>query len=371
MAGMPAGGRARSTRTILRRVHLWLGLSLGLLFVVTGITGSLLAFYAEIDDALVPALRAVPAGSRPASWQAVYDALRRDHPERRGAWRIEVTPGGGPIPVRYYRPVETAGQDFAPLMLWLDPRDLRTIRAGFWGAYPTTWIYALHWRLLSGRTGEVVMAIAGVAMVALLLTGLFAWWPRPGQWRRGLHVKRAAAPIRRLYDWHKLLGVGGVVVLLVVTVTGALLELPDQVRPAVARVSPLFAMPRLAAATTGPALPLDRLVAVAERRFPDAALAWIETPGDPRGVVRVNLARPGEPSRRFPRTNVWLDPWSGAILAVRDGGRESAGDMVLDWLHPIHGGEAFGLVGRIVVLLSGLVVAALGVTGWWRWVRRR
>jgi uncharacterized iron-regulated membrane protein len=84
----------------VRRVHRWLGVTLGLLFLVTGLTGSALVFYNEIDQALVPALRAVPAGARPPSWQAVLDGLRRDHPTRTGAWRIGVTPDGGPIPVR-------------------------------------------------------------------------------------------------------------------------------------------------------------------------------------------------------------------------------------------------------------------------------
>ena len=356
-------------RIVARRVHLWLGLSLGLLFVVSGLTGSILAFYPELDRALVPALRAVPAGSRPPSWQTVLDALHRDHPDRPGAWRIEVTPTGGPVPVRYYRPVETADRAFAPLMLWLDPRDLRTVRAGFWGDYPTSWIYALHWQLLAGRTGEVAMGIAGVALVLLLLTGLVAWWPRPGQWRRALHLKRAAAPVRRLYDLHKLVGLAGVPVLLVVVVTGVLLEFSDQVRPA---LGPLFSMPALAThPRAGPPLPLDRLVARAKRRFPDATLAWIETPAAPDGTVRINLARPAEPSRRFPRTNVWLDPWTGAILAVRDGQGERGGDILLNWLHPLHGGEALGLAGRLMVLLSGLGATALAMTGWWRWAIRR
>lgn len=358
-----------SPRILARRLHLWLGLSLGLLFVVSGITGSILAFYPELDRALVPALRSVPADSRPRSWQAVLDALHRDHPHRPGAWRIEVTPEGGPIPVRYYRPVETAPRAFAPLMLWLDPRDLRTVRAGFWGEYPTSWIYALHWQLLGGTMGEVVMGIAGIALALLLVTGLVAWWPRPGQWRRALHLKRGAAPIRRLYDLHKLVGLASAPVLLVVVVTGVLLEFPDQLRPA---LGPLFRAPALVTRPhPGPPLPLDRLVARARARFPDAVLAWIETPAAPDGTVRINLARPAEPSRRFPRTNVWLDPWTGAILAVRDGAHERPGDVLLDWLHPLHGGEAFGLTGRLLVLLSGLAATALALTGWWRWAIRR
>lgn len=360
-----------SLRVLVRRVHLWLGLTIGALFAFAGLTGSLLVFYPEIDAALSPALRAVPAGARPASWQAVVDTLHRQHPGRTGAWRIEVTPEGGAIPVRYYKPRETADRDFAPLLVWVDPVRETTIRTGFWGDTVFTWIYDLHYRLLLDKPGGVAMGIFGIAMLALIASGLWAWWPRPGGWRRGLHFKREAAPVRRLYDWHKLTGVGTLVLLLVVTGTGVLLDLPDQVRPLLRQLSPLFTPPALTVKPTGTLLPIDTLVARAEQRFPDGSLAWIETPANATAPIRINLARPGEPSRRFPRTNVWLDPFSGRILAVRDGRAESGGDVLLNWLHPLHGGEAFGLTGRLLALVAGLAPIALFVTGLLRWRRRR
>jgi uncharacterized iron-regulated membrane protein len=367
-----ATGRPRSGRVILRRIHLWLGLSLGLVFALAGLTGSALVFYPEIDNALVPALRAVPAHARPPSWQAVHDRLRHDHPTRTGAWGIEVTPGGGPIPVRYYTPVETKGRAFAPLMLWLDPRDLSAVRAGFWGEYPTTWLDALHWQLLSGKTGEIVMGLSGFGMLAMLVTGLAVWWPRVGQWRRGLHWKPRAATVRRLYDVHKLVGVASFVVLIVVTATGVMLELPDQVRPAIGRLSPLFVAPKPnVQPRSGLSLSLDSLAERGQSLFPHSELAWIETPASSTSAVRINLWQPGEPSRRFPRTNVWLDPFTGTVLAIRDGRRESAGDVALNWLHPLHGGEALGMSGRLLVLLSGVAAVTLAATGWWRWFARR
>lgn len=360
-------------RVVVRRVHLWLGLSVGLLFAVTGLTGSVLVFYPAIDGALHPGLARAADGGRPASWQAVYDALRRDHPGREGAWRIEVTPGGGAIPIRYYTPVETRDRDFAPLMLWLDPVDLRAVRRGFWGDYWTTWIYDLHYRLLLERPGAIAMGIAGIVMLAMLVSGLWAWWPRTGGWGRSLAWKRGASPSRRLYDVHKWTGIGGALVLIVVTVTGVMLDLPDQVRPIVARTSPLFATPPLASVPrAGGMLPLDALVRRAMAVLPGGELAWIETPAGRRGVVRVNLRIPGEPSRRFPRSNVWLDPYDGRVLAVRDERRDSGGDTLLTWLHPLHDGEAFGLIGRWLVFVSGLLPAILFVTGVWRWrVRAR
>jgi len=44
---------------------------------------------------------------------------------------------------------------------------------------------------------------------------------------------------------------------------------------------------------------------------------------------------------------------------------------VLNWLHPLHGGEALGLTGRILAFVAGLVPIALFVTGVFRWQRRR
>ncbi|MGA1797353.1 PepSY-associated TM helix domain-containing protein [Sphingomonas sp. 4RDLI-65] len=359
-----------STRVIVRRVHLWLGLTIGALFAVAGLTGSLLVFYPAIDAALSPALRAVPTEARPVSWQAVVDTLHREHPTRTGAWRIEVAPDGGAIPVRYYRPKETADRDFAPLLLWIDPVRLTTIRTGFWGDTLVTWIYDLHYRLLLEKPGGIAMGIAGIVMLVLILSGVWAWWPRPGGWWRALRFKRGAVPIRRLYDWHKLGGLAGLLLLLVVTATGVLLDLPDQTRPLIARISPLYRLPVATIRPDARALPVDRLIAIARRRFPDGALAWIETPASATAPVRINLARPGEPSRRFPRTNVWLDPYTGGIVAVRDGRAETGGDTLLNWLHPLHDGEAFGLAGRLLAFTAGLIPILLFVTGLLRWRRK-
>mgnify|MGYP002628104695 CR=1 FL=1 len=216
-----------------------------------------------------------------------------------------MTDEGGPIPVRYHDPAETRGELFAPLMLWLDPHHYRTIRSAFWGEYPTTWIYKLHWQLLAGQTGATVMGLAGIAMLVLLASGLVAWWPRRGFVRAALRWKRDAAPVRRLYDVHKVTALVSVIVLFAVIPTGVMLAFPQVTRPALERVSPLFAPPPIKVVPAiGRPLSLDDLVSRAQARFPDGRLAWIETAGSPVDPVRIALARPGEPSRRFPRTTV-------------------------------------------------------------------
>jgi uncharacterized iron-regulated membrane protein len=69
------------------------------------------------------------------------------------------------------------------------------------------------------------------------------------------------------------------------------------------------------------------------------------------------MRQTGEPNQRFPRTNVWIDAVTGDILASRDPQQNSAGDTLMDWLHPVYNGETFGLPGRIIAFACGLLPA--------------
>jgi uncharacterized iron-regulated membrane protein len=77
-------------RRIALRLHRWLGLGLGGVFVLLGLTGSFLAFYTEIDELLEPALLQPGPPPQVKTWQSVLEALQRAHPQRDRGWRIEL-----------------------------------------------------------------------------------------------------------------------------------------------------------------------------------------------------------------------------------------------------------------------------------------
>jgi uncharacterized iron-regulated membrane protein len=68
---------------------------------------------------------------------------------------------------------------------------------------------------------------------------------------------------------------------------------------------------------------------------------------------------------------VWVDQYRGDILHVRNPRMMRAGDKFLLWQFPLHNGEAFGLGGRLIILLSGLSLPGLYVTGLFIWWRKR
>lgn len=371
MPGLPAN-RWRHTWLVL---HRWLGLALGSLFALLGVTGSLLVFYAELDALLNPALRWQPSDGAVQRYEPVLRALQAAHPQRGGSWRIELPPQGqGMVTARYLRPAETEGQAFAPLLATVHPTTLELRANRFWGRFAMTWLYDLHYTLLAGDQGRWVVGGLGAALSASLATGLWLWWPSSAQAAAAWRFKRGAGRPRQVYDLHRLAGMYPLLLSMLLALTGVVLAWPEVIEPAIARVSlPLtVAPPRATPAAPGQAfIGIDAALQRAHERFPEGVPRWVDTPEATSGTYRIRLQQPGEPSERFPRTLVWIDAWRGEVLAVRDARLHGAGDTLLAWVHPLHNGEAFGLTGRILACAAGLVPLLLMVTGVLRWLDRR
>ena len=362
-------------RKLWLQVHLYLGLTIGLFFVLAGLTGSALAFYIEIDEWLHPELTLTEDSiQRPAlSYEAIFSALKEAHPERAKSWRLELPDNQyRMITARYYKPDETAHLAFAPLQVWVNQYTGDVVKSRFWGQYLMTWVYDLHYSLLSDITGRYVIAFLGLFVLVSLFTGIYLWWPTKKNVKNAFTFKSSASIDRKVYDTHKLSGVYGSLLLIVIVGTGAMLNLPE-FKSAVHALSPAF-KPELTKPivdTKTQRISLDEAVGIAKLHFPSASVKWIVTPNDEMGNYRINLRQQGEPSVRFPKTNVWVNQYSGEVLAMRDVSVDSAGDTFLRWLHPLHSGEAFGLTGRIIVLLSGLLPMILFYTGLLRWLQKR
>jgi uncharacterized iron-regulated membrane protein len=366
-------------RAVTARLHRWAGLLLGPLFVLLGLTGSLLVFYVGLDERIEPALAqalarpGVPAADAP--WQPVWEALQRAHPQRQGGWRIEIGPQPTEplVTARYLKPAETEGAFFAPLITTVDRRDLSIVADRFWGRTVMTWIYDLHFTLLMGEAGLWVVGTAGLLLALTLLGGLLLWWPRRGQAAAALRVKTGAGAMRRWHDLHKLAGLAGGGVLLVLALTGAALAVPAWVEPLVLGLGTQGPPPRVMVEREPgrPLLGLDQALAIARQALPGAVPRWVDTPSATRAVWGVRLAQAHEPSRRFPRTRVWIDAHTGEVLAVHAADGQRAGDVLEAWLHPLHNGEAFGLAGRLIVVLAGAFPLLMALSGALRWWHRR
>ena len=375
-SGRGAGMARQRIRRMVLTLHLTLGLVVGGLLALTALTGSLLVFYVDIDRMLTPEL-VVPAGQRdgrmdPVPLDRVVQALREAHPQRAGGWRLELPHGPDhPIMARYMKPEETAGKSFAPLMVAVNPYSGEVLSSRFWGRTAMTWTYDLHYLLLAGDSGRMVLTLGGIASLLILASGVYLWWPAAGKWGRALLPRIRSGFVRQVFDIHVLAGVYGLVVLLPLIVTGVVMEQPDWLKPMVERLSPLTPAPAVAAAKAGTQVGADAALAAALSRFPQAEPRWVEVPAQAGGAYHIRLFQAGEPGWRFPKTSVWVDGGDGTILDLRDPTRWTLGDAFFGWQHPLHNGECFGLCCRILVAVGGLLPALLLVTGVLRWRQKK
>ena len=359
--------RRSTARLLVRRLHLWLGLGIGALFAIVGLTGSTLVFYTAIDAALHPVVRGEAPSQTSPAWDRALGTGRARWHDAHGKWTFEVTGdltgNGGAIPARYY---PAPGHHADRLMVWFSSDGGRIVRAEAWGGYLMSWLYQLHMQLLAGDIGGQVVGWSGIAMLLLLVSGLASWWPR-GSWRKALAFKRQAAPIRRLRDVHKLTGLWSVALLVVLTATGILLALPA-VTQALLRPAPLPApVSRDAAAGR---ITIVQAFAAARRTFPDGRIVFVDVPTPRAAPIRVRLQLPGDPHPRFASSYVWIDQRSGRVLAVRDVRRAGSGAAAASWVRTLHDGTVGGLATRVLAVLLGMVPSLLLATGLLHWRRR-
>lgn len=367
-------------RRALSLLHRWVALAAGLLLALLGLTGSLMVWQAELDAALNPAWfgRAATCMATSNPVADTLAVLARAAPGAKPAIVLAPARPGGAHQV-WERRDPTSGLRREH---FIDPacgRYLGSRLRGAWlldRAHAVPLLYELHSKLLAGETGHIVVGCGALVLLGLALSGVWLAWPARhtrDAWRRVLTIKTGASPQRLWFDVHRAVGLWLTPLCLLLTVTGAMLVFDNTARAVVAAVLPVERLPRLSrdAPESQPRTraSLDDLVAIATAQFAHATWSRLTLPTGPDGVAEVRLLQAGEPRVDTGNTRVRLSA-SGHVIAVHDSLHAGAGSTLLDWVFPLHSGEALGLAARVLWSAFGLVPALLLASGLWLWWRR-
>lgn len=353
-------------RRALVQVHLWLGLVVGLVWALQGLTGAMLVFHRDVDRWTGPA---VAAGPMVSADRIVAQAERRTG---RPVEMIAIADGRGDLLNVHYR------VDGRPRQLLVaaatgeavGDRDYDPARPG--GGATGRWLYLLHESLLLHDRGETLIGISGTLLFTALLSGLWIGWPRRRQWRFAFAPRHWRTTRIRLYGWHRMLGLlAGA--LLVVTVPGGIwMIFTAELRPAVARIVPheLAYQPR-PVDRLGPVVAPQAALDSARARFPDAAFVRLVLPTPRAPVYTIRLRQPDEIRTWSGVTMVTVDAATGRTLHVYDPTLAPASNRLADAAFSIHSMEIGGLFGRVLLMLAGLALPTLYATGVWAWLKKR
>ena len=232
-------------------------------------------------------------------------------------------------------------------------------------------IYRLHSTILAGDTGKGLLG--GLALLSLvsICSGLVLWWPLI---RKGIRIGIGIRSRMVVYDLHKSLGGLFSPILLLVVVTGVYLTLPKLVKPLINAFSKETKLPtKVKSKLREPgmqAIGPDAAAQVAQNTMPGCRLMSIELPQKADDAYRVFVRQSGEVGQLRGVGRVWVDQYQGDCLATRDWRTFTLADTYFRVQLALHSGDAFGLLGRWLFCLAGLVPSALYVTGFIMWRRR-
>lgn len=355
-AARARAGRLRAAGVLL---HRWLGLLVGAVFLLVGCTGSVVTFGPELLAWQHPQL-AAPA---PQAWEAhradVLSRLTGEHPP--GHVELVRFPGGALGAYEVYLADESQEYRHAVTGEVLHTRPA-------WG----DWLMIsreLHTHLGGGETGELVLGWLGVAMLVLIFTGLWLWWPHRGRWKMTLRYPdtRLAGPL--LYWWHKTGGAVTLVLLAFVTLTGTAMVFHGAAQAVL--TAAFGGTPRALPldVSAGPAVDWAAVTASLEVTLPEGRTVFLYPPATAADAV---VARKKMPEELHPngRSFIVLDG-QGRVAFHEDASVAAAGLRFTNAIYPLHSGRTGHAWWQWTVALLGLLPMALFVTGFVVWRLRR
>lgn len=356
-------------RTLWLKIHLVLGLTIGLLFAFAGLTGSLIVFDHALDERLNAGMMLTRNQGERKSLQEIVSAAEASSfaPGRASTIAWPRVPDGVFTVSFRQKGEQTANKT---IEVFVDPVSTKILGQRERGTGLIATIYSLHSTLLAGKTGMTIMGILAFLVLVSIATGVLLWWPLL---KAGFRVAFLIRPDKWNFDLHKTTGILLTPVLFLIAFTGTHLALPGTIRPIVTSILAETKLPQKVKSKPLPStrfsLTADQAAAVAQATMPGCRLMSVELPSAPDAAFRVFVRQVGEVGDLRGVGRVWVDRYTGEVLATRDWNKFTLADTYFRIQLALHSGDAFGLAGRWLFCAAGLTPTVLYITGfllWWR-----
>lgn len=369
--------KAKKNRALIFVVHRYLGLVLGVLIAIAGLTGSMMVvlndtqefFITQSIESITPqgerqTLDALIAKAKAAYARQGYSVVTSIQP-----YLFPNHPQNSPATISLSKAENL--EDYVDVLV-------NPYTGAVLGKVPPRTVYDfilnLHYTLLAGDIGTVVMGITGLLGFILAMTGIALW---PG-WRKlstGFKIKWHGHIKRRNFDLHKVFGVFSGIFLSLTLITGFIYNFPQITYPLIYRMT-LSAVPPeefVSKPIAGKApITLTQALSAINQLMPEGIFTQIDIPQKPEEVYRVRKKVPGDwyGNPTWGRSFAHVDRYSGKVLSATNVTKASLGEKIANGMDIFHLGLFAGIAGRILYFCVGLTPTILMMTGSIMWRHR-
>jgi len=343
-------------------IHRWLGIGAAIFWLCQAVTGLVLVFHWEIDDALLLGPRTAP------DWVAievVTETLAPLGSENSISSIWTSASGSNRFDIYLNRPQgsSTIRIDGDGTIL-REQADGERITNGGW----ISTLVAFHHNFLAGDLGGWIVGLSGILLISNLALGIVQAWPRLGSWRRTLLPRRTGAKTVHRYAWHRAVGIWGAASALFSIGAGTLLAFETGTAQLVGAAP--IETPAAQPDGSGP-VGMAAATRAALTAFPGSQVSGIEFPSAGDAIYQIRLLQRDEPRRAYGKTRVYVNAADGRILKTYDATTAPLNQRFMDSLFAFHTGEFGGFLGRVAVFAIGLWLIIMIMLGLFLWLARR
>jgi len=362
-----------TVKKAIGKIHLWLGLTSGLVVFVVAITGCLYAFQAEIQELTQPYRRIEKKDTPLLSPSELKEIAIKELPGKKVHSAL-YEQGDRSVVVSFY--------DFDPLyyyLVYIDPYDGRVLRV-------KNMSYDFFYQVLQGHfylwlppaVGQPVVATATLVFVFMLITGIVLWWPKNNKTKQRFTINWGAKWRRKNYDLHNVLGFYSTWVALILALTGlvwgfewfanSLYQLAGGNKKIIYE-EPLSIKLSDDIITN----PVDKLWIQLKKENPGVDILEMHFPTSDTTSLAVTI----NPDRKtyWKSDYRFFDQYTlNELSSDHIYGKlsdASAADKLIRMNYDIHTGAILGLTGKVLAFFASLICASLPVSGFYIWYGRK
>jgi len=378
-------------KTLIRTLHLWLGLSSGVVVVIVGLTGASLVFEEEGRELFqhgyyhvaIPFTMANPGdAATPGDLRASSPLTPQRLPLQQQTDTFKARyPAEKIQSIRFKEAADAATIFFTKTrMVSIDPytstiTGVRNMNGDFF-----TVVQKIHTQLYLGEVGKQIIRWNVLIFFLMCISGLVLWWPKQRRFfRQAIRINFKTRNLKRLnWDLHSVLGFYALLVLLIISLTGLFWTF-DTAKSLAAMITggkvpakeeKVRIKPGRAAATTHP-FSIDDAYRYASANYPGANETFVAPATDSTTPIRVLMRYPYTIVRR--QNTLFFNPNNGRLLKAELYSAYTAYDKVARSNYDFHTGRirVLGPGSKIIYFLAALMAASLPITGFMIWLGKR
>jgi len=355
-------------KKLIRTLHLWLGLSSGLVVCIIAICAAILVFEDEGRDYFQHDFYHVATvGAQRLPVKRLMDTFRVHFPkEKITNIRWKERPDAAVLFISR-KNITVSIDPYTSKILGIQRqnRDFYSI------------VLDLHTHLLMGEFGNAIIKANVLIFFILCVSGLILWWPKQKRFfKQAIRINFKTASWKRLNrDLHTVLGFYALIVLFIISLTGMFMVY-DSVKQVAGFVthSPVHVKEeklRSVRGEEGQKYSIDKAYATMAELYPGATETFITPAGDSIGSIRVLMRYPYTITRR--QNTMVFDQYSGKVLKTELYSQYTGYDYVARSNYDLHTGKiaALGIGSKIIWFLTALIAASMPVTGFMIWLGKK